>query len=527
MPPLPQPGGASAWSLRAPTPGPSTAPDTRTQQTTQHTSTNSRPRNTTPTNRQTTYRIQLRKTDPNVVINREDIFRTAFEHLNAPLIRLTDNRTGYYAVTDDATAIDKLTSPRATELFNRINLVPITPPDLRAKKTVFVRQIDRYAGSHSPDDIKTEIETHNRNIKIETVIKIKDYTHIIKIVTTDTLTAQQILTNGFVMFHTRITPHQCEAEKYTHLQICFKCYKYEDHSTFQCKSTKIVCSECAQEGHTHRNCNNTDKQCLNCHQNHRTLASSCPIRKDAIKDKDERDRQRRTETENQTYAKIAQQTINQTNAAPKHQIFLTDKIHIKLTAIILEAHIASLTGRPFGKTLSDSLRTNFDIDTTFPDRDSQEIFNMYLGEQRPIATDIRIDPPTVEQTDTYDDTDDVEDMDIDTNKRKASSSPQPTVPTLTRTTDGADIRLYRSDRDKTKIPQNITTKYIIDEINNVGDYGLKLYVKDQRATEVYKDIAEGRLTVRNTHIRIVPHDQYVQMARISSSKQVKKQKVPQ
>ena len=49
-----------------------------------------------------------------------------------------------------------------------------------------------------------------------------------------TVTNTRILEHGPQMFNTRITPQQCEREKYTHLFVCFKCYKYEDYTTKQC-----------------------------------------------------------------------------------------------------------------------------------------------------------------------------------------------------------------------------------------------------------------------------------------------------
>ena len=563
-PPRPPPKGASAWNApRAPAPGPSRDPQTSTRQQhsanpTPSTLTRQSPPTYTHNRKSTTYRIQLRKINPNLPCTRENIFKTAFETLNAPLIRLTDTRTGYYAVTDDYTAIDKLTAPRAIDAFKDINLTPITPPDLRAKKTVFIRQIDRYAGTHSPDEIKDEIETKNRHIKLDSVQKIKDYTHIIKLITKDTHTAQSIITQGFNMFNTRITPHQCEQEKYTHLLICFKCYSFENHPTNQCTSNTIICSECAHTGHTHHTCTSEHKQCINCQQNHRTLAASCPVRKTAIREKEEKERRLTEQKDHLTYAKIAQHTIEQTNATPKHQINITDKIHIKLTALILEAHIATLTGRPFGKTLSDSLKLNFDIDTKFPDRDSQEIFNLYLGDNSQPRSDTRTDPRTIPRTDprtiprtdprtssrtdlrfdpqtdppsleptidlpatTDDDDEDDDVMDTDTGaipkqKRKASFSPQ--------TITGADVRLYKSDQDPTPIPTTLTAKYIIDELENTGDYGLKLFVKDQSASQVYRDIADGRLNVRNLQIRTTAHDQFAKLPRISSNKPIKKTK---
>ncbi|KAF2361469.1 hypothetical protein FHG87_007780 [Trinorchestia longiramus] len=99
--------------------------------------------NITPSNtKRTTYRIQLKTIDLNKPTDRQQIFEVTFRDLDAPIIRLTKTRTGYYAVTDDATTIDKLTSNEATEAFEKINIIPIEPPDIRAKRTVYVRQID-------------------------------------------------------------------------------------------------------------------------------------------------------------------------------------------------------------------------------------------------------------------------------------------------------------------------------------------------------------------------------------------------
>ena len=523
LPPRPTSKGASASGVRAPMPGPSTAtipPITTNQPST-------RPFPPTSPLKTQTYRVQLKKIDANVTVNREDIFRTAFQTINAPLIRLTDTRTGFYAVTDDQTAVDKLTSQKATDSFKTINLTPITPPDLRAKRTIFVRQIDRYAGSHTPDEIKREIQTLNRDIKIDTVIKIKDYTHIIKIIAHDSQTAQFILTHGFNMFHTRITPHQCEQEKYVHLLICFRCYKYEDHPTHLCKSTSTICSECAQTDHTYHDCKTERKECINCGQNHRTLAASCPVRRTAIRDREDKDKKRRDENDNKTYAKVAQETIDRTHAAPRHQINLTDKTHIKLTALILEAHIASLTGRPFGQTLSDSLKLNYDIDAKFPDRDSQAIFNMYIGDKTATATTdpIEILPPTSDSSDTESDVTAEDAMETETTqqKRKASESPQQTRQP---TTTGVDIRLFRNESDKTPIPKTLTNQYVIDELDKIGSFGLKLHVKDYSAQQVYKEIVDGRLKVTNAHIRTLPHDRFMQLSRMSSSKEVRKPKMP-
>jgi len=83
---------------------------------------------------------------------------------------------------------------------------------------------------------------------------------------------------------------------------------------------------------------------------------------------------------NQTYVDIAKQAIQQTKV-PQHSLTLTDMTQLKLAAIILKAHIASLSRQEgFGSILSKSLKTNYDIDATFPDGDSAKIINFFYNQ---------------------------------------------------------------------------------------------------------------------------------------------------
>ncbi|KAF2362311.1 hypothetical protein FHG87_006930 [Trinorchestia longiramus] len=86
---------------------------------------------------------------------------------------------------------------------------------------------------------------------------------------------------------------------------------------------------------------------------------------------------KKQEQTHSTYAEIAQHAIQQTNP-PQHTLTLTNQTRIKLTVLIIEAHIAALDKtKKFGDILIQSLKRNFNIDTTFPDSDSTPIFNFY------------------------------------------------------------------------------------------------------------------------------------------------------
>ena len=162
-----------------------------------------------------------------------------------------------------------------------------------------------------------------------TVYKIKDYYHIFILTCKDSTETDRVLRDGLSAFHTRISPSQIKAEQFTELQICFNCYKYESHTSKQCPSKTIVCSECSQTWHTHYQCTSTIKRCLNCppdNNNHRKLAASCPIKRRAIADKEKRQKDK-TEKQNKTYATIVKNTIKETIPAPRPTINLTDKTH--------------------------------------------------------------------------------------------------------------------------------------------------------------------------------------------------------
>jgi hypothetical protein len=507
-------------------------------------------------------------------VNRQRIFQTAFSDLEAPLIRLTDSRLGFFAITDDAGAVDKLTSPKAQDAFKKINLQPLVPPDLRAKRSVFVRQIDRFVGEKPALEIQEEIQRIQPWLKISEVVKIRDYTHVLKLVTTDTTITQRVLRDGFLMFNTKITPQQCQPEKFIHLLICYKCYKIEDHPTHQCTADVSVCSECGERGHIYTQCINTQKKCLNCDGNHRTLAASCPIRKKAITDKEQRLVRQEQDKEQRTYSQIAKTAI-QESLVPKHSLTLTNNIQIKLLALILEAHIASMSGEVgFGTLLSDSLKLNYDIDAKFVDRDSKAIFNFFYktntNESFHMETEHQIsssdtEPESENESSNEQDTDMREALSVRPKERKLVSQQeeyqtQPRQPVeeeifqtagkildLEPSTDSSlkrkisdqyrltydekeqtetrpiSIQIYRSANDKHPIPQNPNQNWYIEELNK-KDFGLKFTVQDIDSKKTLEMIKSERLKLKGTKIHYLNHEKFQRLPKHSTTKTAKKSK---
>ncbi|KAF2345835.1 hypothetical protein FHG87_023410 [Trinorchestia longiramus] len=123
------------------------------QHSNNHTTNNHNTRPTYNHTKNTTFRIQLRKMNPDITTDKQKIFETTFKDLDVPLTKLSEKNSGYYVITDEAAAVDKLTSFKATELFKKINLKPIIPPDIRAKRTIFIRQLDSSIGKLTPEEI--------------------------------------------------------------------------------------------------------------------------------------------------------------------------------------------------------------------------------------------------------------------------------------------------------------------------------------------------------------------------------------
>ena len=114
---------------------------------------------------------------------------------------------------------------------------------------MFVRRLDRHVGGHTREELKEEIESNHEWVRDVTVVKIKDYTHVMKLEFQTVEEADRIFEKGPMLFHMYVTADQITREEFYNVQACFKCYKYESHTTRDCRETITRCSECAEEGH--------------------------------------------------------------------------------------------------------------------------------------------------------------------------------------------------------------------------------------------------------------------------------------
>ncbi|KAF2352364.1 hypothetical protein FHG87_016878 [Trinorchestia longiramus] len=112
---------------------------------------------------------------------------------------------------------------------------------------------------------------------------------------------------------------------------------------------------------------------------HRTLAANCPYRKNIIRQKEETEQRQKQEQTHSTYAEIAKHAIQQTNKlTTAHTNINKPNAHQTHSPHNRNTHSSIRQNKKFGDILTQSLKLNFNIDTTFPDRDSTAIFNFYF-----------------------------------------------------------------------------------------------------------------------------------------------------
>ena len=127
------------------------------------------------------------------------------------------------------------------------------PPELLAKRTLLVRQVDDSVGGRPDTELLAKINRTQSWARVSQVIKLPGKTRMFKLRCQDTSAAEKILIEGLGISNMRISPVQICKEAFAQLKICLKCYEYETHTQKDCKATVTICSECAQQGHTFKN----------------------------------------------------------------------------------------------------------------------------------------------------------------------------------------------------------------------------------------------------------------------------------
>lgn len=197
--------------------------------------------------------IRLKHKDKQNPTEARKVVELAFGKFNVPFTRIFTTNEGFKVICRNENDADKILGNEAKGEIEKIGLQIIVPPETKARRSIILRQLDQIIGSNTPDDIKTEMERENDWLKIEEVIKMKNYTHILKLRLEETSMVEKAKQRGILAYNMAISPSQIEQETYVHIKTCFKCFQMEDHITTDCPYTDLkICSECSETGHTFR-----------------------------------------------------------------------------------------------------------------------------------------------------------------------------------------------------------------------------------------------------------------------------------
>lgn len=315
--------------------------------------------------------------------NREKTFQAFYERLNVGLTKLIDVNNGYIALCQRQSDMDSVLSEEARHVLENINLEAKVPSQIITQRSIICRKLDIWVGSHSPEDIKAEVERNHTWAKVKEVIKFGNHTHIVKIVFRTTEMAHKAKEGGILLFNVAISHEQIEKEIFVNVQMCFTCYRMEQHLTKECPNKDLmVCSECSGTDHRYNACVSHDKKCLNCNGPHRTMSMACPIKKDIIKNKKDMMTHAKENKEKETYAKIAKEAITQERSA-KSIIRISKDVSTEVLVCILHAHVMN-NGCPgtYRTSLNEMLKKNNLKEMWFPDNPpSSQVLNMEVVEE--------------------------------------------------------------------------------------------------------------------------------------------------
>lgn len=258
-------------------------------------------------------RIKLKHPRPKIRSSKDDLIRTLGK-FEIYATRIFETENGFVVTTKDDQDTDLFFDSRTQEELGSYGFTSVTPPELKAKKSILLFKVDDYVYEKRVEDIKSELEEKNPWAKdqVEEVFKFEK-SNTLKITFKQTKSAIKAADTGLVMFNISTPSSQIKQETFIPLLTCYRCYSIEDHTTKDCNKPRDhkICSECAEVGHTFKDCPNNFKRCINCQGDHRTLAMKCKIRKDAINTKKNKQEQQRTR-DGMTYSSVTQSsnTIN-------------------------------------------------------------------------------------------------------------------------------------------------------------------------------------------------------------------------
>ena len=282
-------------------------------------------------------RVKIKHPDPNPN-SKLKLLRTLSENLiyATKLIPVYD---GFILLTRNDEEVDKVFKSNCLKLLKDQGFEPILPPELRAKRTVILLNVDDLITTRTEKEIEEELLKENEWIEgIDNIFKIPKSRHI-KVGFKETNTAKTATEKGLLAFHMSIPSYNIKIDEFIPILTCMRCYSLEEHTTSKCPKPKDnkICSECGSSSHTWRECKETNKKCINCEGQHRTLANKCPKRKEIVESK-----RKGKKNNNTTYSQITKGNNNNTNITSKATDLFDNDTASTILTCILHAHLGNI-----------------------------------------------------------------------------------------------------------------------------------------------------------------------------------------
>ena len=200
-------------------------------------------------------RVRIKHLDPSPTTKLKLLKTLSENQIYATKIITTPDSFVVLTRTDDE--IDKIFKLQCSTALKEAGFEPIIPPELRAKRTIIIFNVDEFILSNTEQEIKEELIRENGWINggIESIFKIPK-ARILKICLQETTTAKNATEKGMLAFHMSIPAHNIKVDEFIPVLTCMRCYKLEEHTTNNCQMPKdyTVCSECGSSEHTWKNC---------------------------------------------------------------------------------------------------------------------------------------------------------------------------------------------------------------------------------------------------------------------------------
>ena len=135
--------------------------------------------------------------------------------------KIIESKNAFFLLTDHSN-MDKLYNDDVRSKFAE-GLEVQYPPEYEAARTVMLRNVDPVISSKSSQEINEYVDP---SLKVKTVIKIPNNTHLLKLIFESAYMADKIVQEGLILLFQKFEKGNIEKEMFVSIVLCYKCYSY-------------------------------------------------------------------------------------------------------------------------------------------------------------------------------------------------------------------------------------------------------------------------------------------------------------